>query len=179
VYTVASADYYFNSLTQSLGGVTLVTATAANFSTLTVIAGQLVYTTNNGYSVWQQEFGQNSIGDNGEEAIYSSITTCDISWVGGSPSGDTPVGINRRIHIRRVEPDFVQSGDMNLSIIGRKFARGETETSGPYTFGPEDGKIDLRVEYREARLQFESNTVNGNFEMGRILITAETGDQRP
>jgi len=178
-YTVASGIFYFNSLTESLGGVTLVTATSINFGTLTVLPGQSVFTTNNGYSVWQQEFGQNVIGDNGEEAVYASVTTCDVSWVGGTPSAKSAVSINRRLHLRRVEPDFVQNGNMDMNVIGRKFARGDVEISGPYTFTPTDGKIDLRVEYREAKLQFESNVVDGNFEMGRVLVTAEIGDERP
>ena len=138
-----------------------------------------VYTLSNGYSVWQQEFGQNAVTDEGVLAIPSSITTCDISWVGGDPSQDAPAGINRRMHLRRVEPDFLQTGVMDMTVVGRKFARGETETDGPYEFTPNDGKIDLRVEHREMALLFESNVIDGNFEMGRILITAELGDERP
>jgi hypothetical protein len=37
----------------------------------------------------------------------------------------------------------------------------------------------LRVEHRLIRLKFESNEIDGNFEMGRNLITAEFGDERP
>jgi hypothetical protein len=178
VFTIASSVFYFNSLTSSLNGVTLVTITGINFG-VSIVPGMSVFGTVNGYSVWQQEFGNNLIGDNGEEAIYSSFTTCDISWVGGSPSGDNATGINKRMHVRRIEPDFVQTGDMNLSIIGRKFARGDSETKGPYPFSPTDGKIDLRVEYREMKLLFESNDIDGHYEMGRILVTAEAGDERP
>ena len=58
-------------------------------------------------------------------------------------------------------------------------ARGTVETNGPYDFDSDTGKIDLRIEHREVRLQFESNTINGNYEMGRVLITAEYGDERP
>jgi hypothetical protein len=68
---------------------------------------------------------------------------------------------------------------MTLQIIGRKFARGEEAQSPVFTFGPNDGKVDLRIENRESRIVFNSNVVNGNFEMGRILITAEFGDERP
>jgi hypothetical protein len=66
-----------------------------------------------------------------------------------------------------------------MTVLGRKFARGETEISGPFYFDPDTGKIDLRVEHREMRLKFESNVLDGNFEMGRLLITAEYGDERP
>lgn len=83
------------------------------------------------------------------------------------------------MHLTRVEPDFVQTGDITLTVLGKKFARGDLESDGPFTFGPSDGKVDLRIEHREARLKFESNTLGGNFEMGRVLITAEFGDTRP
>jgi hypothetical protein len=83
------------------------------------------------------------------------------------------------MHLRRVEPDFVQNGDMNLEILGRKFARGDTTNTGPFVFSQDTGKIDMRVEQRELSLKFESNTIDGNYELGRILITAEYGDERP
>jgi hypothetical protein len=64
--------------------------------------------------------------------------------------------------------------------LGRKFASGPfEETSGPYYFTSDTGKIDLRVEHRLVRLQFESNDIDGHYEMGRILVTAEAGDERP
>jgi hypothetical protein len=83
------------------------------------------------------------------------------------------------MHLRRIEPDFVQEGVMSMTVLGRKFARGEVENSGPFFFDPNTGKIDLRVEHREMRLKFESNTLGGTYQMGRILITAEYGDERP
>jgi hypothetical protein len=83
------------------------------------------------------------------------------------------------MHLRRVEPDFVQDGQMTLTVLGRKFARGDEEISTPFPFDPETGKIDMRIEHREIRLQFSSDDINGNYEMGRLLITAELGDERP
>jgi hypothetical protein len=83
------------------------------------------------------------------------------------------------MHLRRVEPDFVQSGTMTMDVQGRKFARGTVEISGPFSFEPDTGKIDLRVEHREVSLTFTSNDIDGNYEMGRLLITAEYGDERP
>jgi hypothetical protein len=141
--------------------------------------GQSTFPTSAGYSIWQQEYGYNEVTDEGTFAIPASVTTCDISWIGGNPAQDAPSGINRRIHLRRVEPDFVQTGDMTLQIIGRKFARGPEELSPVFTFGPDEGKVDMRIENRESRLVFSSNTADGNFEMGRIMITAEYGDERP
>jgi len=170
-YEVETASY------NAVKNFTLITATE-NFTTAPAV-GQRVYPVSNGYTMWQQEFGINAVSDDGTLAIESSVTTCDISWVGGNPSGDTPSGVNRRIHLRRIEPDFLQTGDMTVQVIGRKFARGAESLSPVFTFGPDEGKVDMRIENRESRLQFTSNTVNGNYEMGRILITAEYGDERP
>lgn len=170
-YTVAEAEYI-----QPVNA-TLITATES--FTSAPGTGAAVYPVRNGYTIWQQEYGQNNQSDDGVLAIPSSITTCDISWVGGDPSQDSPKGVNRRLHLRRIEPDFLQTGDMTLQIIGRKFARGEQAVSPLFTFSPDDGKVDLRIENRESKIKFTSNVVNGNFEMGRILITAEFGDERP
>ena len=179
VYKITTSVFMFTSAITATNpeGVTLITV-EENFDPIQV-AGDYIYYIEGGYPLWQHEFGTNAITFNQEFAITSSITTCDISWVGGIPSQDSATGVNRRMHLRRIEPDFVQSGTMAMTILGRKFARGETETSGPFYFDPETGKIDLRVEHREVRLKFESNVLDGDFQMGRLLITAEYGDERP
>ena len=179
VYKVVTSQFTFDAGVTATNpeGVTLVTVDS-NFNPA-LLADDLVYYIEGGYPLWQHEFGTNAITFNQEFAITSSITTCDISWVGGIPAQDSATGVNRRMHLRRIEPDFVQSGTMGMTILGRKFARGDIENSGPFYFDPDTGKIDLRVEHREMRLKFESNVLDGNFEMGRLLITAEYGDERP
>lgn len=179
VYRVDTSDFIFTSSITATNptGVTLVTVTEV--ITPSQLSGSQVYGIVGGFALWQHEFGLNKVSLTAETAISSSFTTCDISWVGGTPSQDTASGINRRMHLRRVEPDFIQSGNMTLEILGRKFARGDTQTSDPFTFGPDTGKIDMRVEHREIRLKFESDAINGNYEMGRLLITSEYGDERP
>lgn len=177
IYTVVTSEFVFNTNTQSLGGVTLVTVSEPFSPPATV--GNLVYFNNSGYSVWQHEFGVDQVNDTTTEAIRSYFTTNDISWVGGSPSQDASPGVNRRIHLTRVEPDFQQNGTMTMTVLGRKFARGDQEIEGPFSFEADEGKIDTRIEHREMRLQFESNEVGGDYQMGRILLTVEYGDQRP
>jgi hypothetical protein len=158
--------------------MTIVTATEPfSSSTDTGVTATLI---NGGYTIWQHEFGVNKVTEYGELAVYSSITTSDISWLTGNPSEESRIGTNRRMHLRRFEPNFLQTGTMSLTILGRRFASGSfEESSGPFYFTQDTGKIDLRVENRLMRLQFISNEVNGNFEMGRNLITAEYGDERP
>lgn len=172
VYGVISSIYDFTY------DATLITVSTP--FTVATTAGTLVYPISGGYTIWQHEHGLNQTVPSGELAVYSSITTSDISWLTGNPSQEALQGINRRMHLRRVEPNFLQSGTMSMTILGRKFASGQyEENSGPYYFTSETGKIDLRVEHRLVRLKFESNEINGNYEMGRNLITAEFGDERP
>ena len=176
-YTVTTSQNIYNT-TIGTPGVTLVTC-ATNFVPSPAV-GQTVYYVAGGFNIWQHEYGQNQIGLLGETAVYSSITTSDVSWLTGNPSQDALQGVNRRMHLRRVEPNFLQTGTMAMTILGRKFASGPfEENSGPYYFNQNTGKIDLRVEHRLIRLKFESNEIDGNFEMGRNLITCEFGDERP
>ena len=85
---------------------------------------------------------------------------------------------NRWLHLERLEPDFIQSGDMELYVTGRSYAQGEDKTTGPYTFGPGTTKIDLREQRRELRLKFVSNVSGGNFQMGKVIVNADLGDTR-
>jgi hypothetical protein len=77
-----------------------------------------------------------------------------------------------------VEPDFVQTGDMSLVITGRPYAQSADATSGPYVFGPDTGKIDMKEQRRELRLRFVSNVVNGNYQLGKVLLSGDVGDVR-
>jgi hypothetical protein len=172
VYAVTASVFNFTY------NATLITL--ATPITVAIPAGTLVFPISGGYTIWQHEHGLNQVTPQNELAVYSSVTTNDISWLTGTPSEGGLVGINRRMHLRRVEPNFLQSGTMAMTVLGRKFASGPfEESSGPYYFTQDTGKIDLRVEHRLVRLKFESNDVNGNYEMGRNLITAEFGDERP
>ena len=176
-YQVTAATHIYNT-TIGTPGVTLVTFGEEN--PITPAVGTPVYVQSGGFTIWQHEFGQNQVNLNTETAVYSSITTSDIGWLTGNPSQDGSVGVNRRMHLRRVEPNFLQTGTMSMTILGRKFASSVMEEdSGPYYFTQNTGKIDLRVEHRLIRLKFESNEIDGNFEMGRNLITCEFGDERP
>lgn len=161
----------------SSGGYT--TFTFADVVPNTVVTGSSMSQALGGYVIWEQEFGKNKITANEEYAIDSFVETCDISWVGGTPASDEPMGVNRRMHLTRIEPDFKQVGDMELTVVGRPFANDGVEEKGPFIYTPTSGKVDLRVEYRLVNLRWRSNVIDGDYEAGRTLITAEFGDERP
>ena len=130
-------------------------------------------------SLWQHEVGTDAVQDTNVLAIESYFETNDLGWVSGGPSQPSPVGDNKWIHLERVEPDFLQSGTMEMYVTGRPFAQSEDKTTGPYFFEPETGKIDLREQRRELRLKFVSNVAGGDYQVGKVILDADTGDVRP
>jgi hypothetical protein len=135
--------------------------------------------------VYQHEYGVNEVTGQDSAAIESYFETNDLGWVSGGPAAPAPVpgqagvaGDNKWLRLERVEPDFVQTGDMNLVITGRPYAQSADATSGPYVFGPDTGKIDMKEQRREMRLRFVSNVVNGNYQLGKVLLSGDVGDVR-
>jgi hypothetical protein len=130
-------------------------------------------------SLYQHEFGVNQIKNSIALAVESFFETNDLGWVSGGPAQPSMEGVNRWLHLERVEPDFLQQGDMELYVTGRPFADSQDKTTGPYVFGQNTGKIDLREQRRELRLKFVSNTLGGDYQVGRIIVNANIGDTRP
>jgi hypothetical protein len=132
-----------------------------------------------GYTkLWQHEVGVDVVDGPAVSAIDSYFTTHDLSWVTGNPAQETPIGENFWSRLERVEPDFLQDQEMTMYIIGRPYAQAADVTTGPYTFDSSTTKIDLKEQRRELRLKFESNIVNGDYQMGRILLSLDMGDVR-
>ena len=130
-------------------------------------------------SLFQNEIGTDKVVGALSVAIESYFETSDLGLVAGGPSQPSPVGENRWLRLERVEPDFIQEGDMELYITGRPFAQIADETTGPYTFSSSTGKIDMREQRRELRLKFVSNVAGGDYQVGKVLLDADVGDSRP
>jgi len=136
-------------------------------------------TPENRIEILQHEIGTDAINGQNVSAIESYFETNDLGLVSGGPSQPTPDGQNRWLRLERVEPDFVQSGDMSLIVTGPPFAQGADKESDPYVFGPNTGKVDMREQRRELRLKFISNVAGGDYQLGKLLLSAEIGDARP
>ena len=151
-------------------GINLVTAGTAFQLTVTSLM--------NFVSLYQNEFGTDSVQGVTATAIESYFETNDLGWVTGGPSQPSAVGENRWLHIERLEPDFIQSGTMQCFVTGRPFAQATDQTSTAYNFTPTTNKIDMREQRRELRLRFVSNVQGGNYQLGKVIITADLGDVR-
>jgi len=138
-----------------------------------------VSTLMNFVSLYQNEIGTDKVSGALSVAIESYFETNDLGLVSGGPSQPSPVGENKWLRLERVEPDFIQSGDMELYVTGRPFAQSQDVTSSAYTFTPTTGKVDMREQRRELRLKFVSNVTGGNYQVGKIILDADFGDVRP
>ena len=130
-------------------------------------------------SLYQNEIGTDKVTGALSVAIESYFETNELGLVSGGPSSPSSVGDNKWLRLERVEPDFIQSGTMELYVTGRPFAQSQDVTSSAYTFTPTTGKVDMREQRRELRLKFVSNVTGGNYQVGKIILDADTGDVRP
>ena len=129
--------------------------------------------------IFQNEIGTDEISGQNVKAISSYFETNDLGWVSGGPSQPASEGTNRWLRLERVEPNFIQSGEMSLIVTGPAFAQGPDKVSDPYVFDANTGKIDMREQRREMRLRFTSDVAGGDYQLGKVLLSAEIGDSRP
>lgn len=130
------------------------------------------------YTLWQQETGVNQIYLNFVNAINSYFETPPLGTYAGLVGATAQPGDNLWTRCERVEPDFVQTEQMYLVVTGKGYADDVDQPSDPYYFETDTLKVDMREQRREMRLRFGSNTYNGNYFMGKVLLSLDTGDTR-
>jgi hypothetical protein len=130
------------------------------------------------YNIYTHEYGTDAIEGDVISAIESYFETSDFGLPTGGTQPNQPAGINRWTRLVRVEPDFIQEGEMALYVVGKEFANSPDVVSQAYNFTSETERIDMREQRREIRLRFVSNTIGGHYEAGRILLHIEPGDVR-
>lgn len=132
----------------------------------------------NKYSNYIEEYGKNAILNGNELAIPTWFETADFGYPTGGAAGEQPSGNDFWTRLERIEPDFIQKGEMSVTVKGREFANGSQTESDPYRFSATTEKIDMREQRRQICLRFDSNVVGGDFHMGRVILHTETGDIR-
>jgi hypothetical protein len=167
------------------GGITGVTITnAGQYSTaptnpvsVTGGAGSAAtfnVTFDNPYKFWVHEVGTDEIDGLTLNPIQSFFETADLSLPATSQ-------INKSLQVLMLEPDFVQSGDMTVQVMGRANARAPEVNGIVMTFPetpqtPQEQVVFLKTQRRELRFRFESNTLGGNYQMGLVLAHVQEGD---
>lgn len=125
------------------------------------------------YRVWVHEQGVDEINGPNINPIRSFFEMGDLS--------NSAQGNNQYVRISRIEPDFVQSGDMTVQIVGRANARSQEVYGTVFTFPdqatqPYEQIVMLKEQRRELRVRFESNAVYGDYQMGQVIGHISNGD---
>jgi hypothetical protein len=131
-------------------------------------------TFDNPYKFWVHEVGTDEIDGLTLNPIQSFFETADLSLPATS-------GINKSMQVLMLEPDFVQSGDMTVQVMGRANARAPEVNGIVMTFPdtpqtPQEQVVFLKTQRRELRFRFESNTLGGDYQTGLILAHVQPGD---
>lgn len=127
------------------------------------------------YRLWIHEQGMDEIDGQNIQPVQSYFETSDISLPLNSPPVDAA------LQTLYLEPDFVQSGDMSVQVLGRRNARAP-EVAGPVMTFPDTASdvneqvVFLKEQRRQLRLKFESNVIGGDYQMGVPLLHVQPGD---
>lgn len=133
--------------------------------------------TDTGYTFWQNETGRDQVRGSTTLAIPSRFETSVISLANSDQAN------NDALRVSRIEPDFVQIGDMYVRVKGKANARAPDQV-GPYkTFpavatGPADELVNIKEVRRLMRFEFGSNVAGGHYQMGLPLAHVEPSDGR-
>lgn len=129
------------------------------------------------FTLWQHETGTDLIKGSQSLAIRAKFRTNEFSLIGK--------GQDMGLRIGRTEPDFVQSGDLQVRTYGRANAKstavaGETFTipETPTPGDPQTQVVNMKEGHRLVSFEFESNVAGGNFQMGNTLGLIQPQDMR-
>ena len=173
------------STVNGTGGITGITITnAGQYSTAptnpvsvtggTGSAATFTITYDNPYKFWVHEVGTDEIDGLTLNPIQSYFETADLSL-------PVTAQVNKSLQVLMLEPDFVQSGDMTVSVRGRANARAPEVNGVSMTFPetpqtPQEQVVFLKTQRRELRFRFESNAIGGDYQAGLILAHVQPGD---
>ncbi len=133
--------------------------------------------TPNGRTLWQHETAFDKIRTSEISAIQSFFETAEMSLLDTGQS-------TKSISCSYLEPDFVQIGDMTVTMKGRANAKAPvTEVTPARTIFETPATSDEEtVKFKDIKrlmsFRFESNVSGGNYELGKTYAHIEPADGR-
>lgn len=129
-----------------------------------------------GRTLWLHETTQDKVRASDVSAVQSYFETHELSMLESGKSTSA-------IHVGRIEPDFVQNGNMTLTVRGRQNARAPQTEETPVTFPavpatPDEETVKLKNIKRLMSFKFESNVQGGNYEYGDTYAHIDEADGR-
>lgn len=130
----------------------------------------------NGRTLWQHETAFDKIRTSQISAVQSFYETHEMSLLDTGQS-------TQSVRCARIEPDFVQIGDMTVTLKGRANAKATVTEAGTRTIfetpsTPDEETVKFKDVRRLMSFRFESNTGGGNYELGKTFAHIEPSDGR-
>ena len=121
------------------------------------------------YNLWRHEVGTDEVDGASTSSVPSSFSTNYLSGFSGQPPS------NAGITISCLQPDFVQTGDMTVTVLKKNNAKapeyaGKTATIFADPTDALEQITPLKDTAKIMRLQFTSNTVGGDYQMGQTMM---------
>lgn len=132
----------------------------------------------NGYSLWLHESGVDQVVGSQTTAIQSYFQTPLFGGPKNTPADD------RGLATHQFEPDFIQTGDLTVSVIGQANVRAPQSTGDevPIKFIPnvpqEQFASFTKENHRLTSLVIQSNQIGGNYISGKSILHAEPTEPR-
>lgn len=132
-----------------------------------------------GYSLWMHETGTDQVIGSTPTAVRSYFETAMFGGPKDGPPDD------RGLSFAQLEPDFVQTGDMSVYLVGAANARAQ-EHDGPVLplvevpGVPQEQFVSFtpKQSQRLTRLHVESNVIGGNYICGRNIGHGQPAEAR-
>jgi hypothetical protein len=163
IFNIREKTWYDCSLTRAAG----MYSALLRFPVAATTTGEL----------YQHEYGYDAIVGDAVLPIQSYFTTQNFGYPTGGV-GTSQQGMTNWTRLTRVEPDFLQTGTLNLSVLSQEFARSPIITAHTQSFSDTAERLDMRVHARHIQLKWESNETGGYYEAGRVIVHTELGDVR-
>ncbi len=123
------------------------------------------------YPIWMHEVGYDRVEETGfSYAIPSYFETRQQDLWSSDPQTSN-LTLNRRLAL-----DFLQTGDMTITINNRFYPRDSAASDGPYTFTPTTPFLDFNSQGGIVSFVFTSNVVGGFYHGGKTLQFINVGD---
>jgi hypothetical protein len=133
------------------------------------------------YNMWEHEQGTDEINGTVPVSVNSYFTTACMTPFDGQPPG------NSTLSIGSMQPDLVQTGEMTVTVIQQNTANtpaynGTVATIYDNATMETGNQLDALTNFKDTakilRLQFQSNTLGGNYQMGKTMLEIQEDGQR-
>lgn len=133
------------------------------------------------YNMWEHEQGTDEINGTIPVSVPSSFTTNPMT----SFESDPPKNVG--ITLGQMMPDFVQTGPITVTVLKQNNAngpvyQGTTATIYDNPTTETGNQLDQVLNFKDTakliQLQFTSNVLGGNYQMGKVMIDIQPDGER-